>query len=72
MIRVYLANKSREKAKTIRLQLAGRKGVGAAKRQEMKRGGNGFIAAGDVPFVNGTWEATMEPLTIHRLQIAKE
>jgi hypothetical protein len=70
-VRVYLANKSRDRVKTIRLQLAGRKGAGPAKCQRMKRGSDGFVAAGDVPWVDGALEVRMEPLTIHRFQISR-
>ena len=69
--RVYLSNKSRDQAKTIRLHLAGRTGVGRAKCQQMKRGSNGFFAAGDVALADGTLEVSMAPLTIHRLRISR-
>jgi hypothetical protein len=67
--RVYLANKSRDQAKTVRLQLVGGKGAGRAKYQQMKRGGRGFRAAGDLPLADGMLKVTMEPLTIHRIEL---
>ena len=70
-IRVYLANKSRERAKTIRLHLVEEMGAVRATHQQMKRGGNGFQAADDVPLTSGTLEVMMEPLSIHRLQISR-
>ena len=66
-LRVYASNKSREEARTLRLQL-GSGTAALARVSKMARGTGGFVAAPALAVIDGAVTVELEPLTIVRLQ----